>query len=333
LGIGFDPSNFLNTRAYGQAPSNTQLVVTYRAGGGVTHNVRAGGLTSVQSSTITLDEAGLGAALVAQTRNSVAVSNPKPASGGKDAESIIEVKNNSLAYFQAQQRAVTKADYITRVYALPARYGNIAKCYIAQDSQLDAGTGAANSDSRIINPLALNLYTLGFDANKKLTQINQAVKENIQTYLTQFRMVTDAVNIKDAFVINIAVKFNILTKVGYNANEVVLRAIQKVKSFFEIDKWQIGQPIILSDLAYQISLVDGVSAVVAPEENNPNGQPILIGNKAIASQGYSGNIYDISSATVDGVIYPSLDPSCFELKFPTTDIEGRSVGSSVAGGN
>ncbi len=333
LGTAFDPSNFLNTKAYGQSPSNTQLTVTYRAGGGVAHNVRSGGLTSVQSSTITLDEVGLGTALVAQTRNSVAVSNPRPASGGKDAESIIEVKNNSLAYFQAQQRAVTKADYITRVYALPAKYGNIAKCYIVQDSQMDAGTGAANSDSRIINPLALNLYTLGFDANKKLTQINQAVKENIQTYLTQFRMVTDAVNIKDAFVINIAVKFNILTKVGYNSDEVVLKAIQRVKTFFDIDKWQIGQPIILSDLAYQISLVDGVSAVVAPEENNPNGQPILIGNKAIASQGYSGNIYDISSATVDGVIYPSLDPSCFELKFPTTDIEGRSVGSSAGGGN
>ncbi len=280
-----------------------------------------------------MDETGLGAALVAQTKSSVAVTNPRPASGGKDKESIIEVKNNSLAYFQAQQRAVTKADYITRVYALPAKYGNIAKCYIVQDSQLDAGTGAANSDSRIINPLALNLYTLGFDANKNLTQINQAVKENIQTYLTQFRMVTDAVNIKDAFVINIAVKFNILTKVGYNADEVVLKAIQRVKTFFDIDKWQIGQPIILSDLSYQISLVDGVSAVVAPEENNPNGQPIIIGNKAIASQGYSGNIYDISAATVDGVVYPSLDPSCFELKFPTTDIEGRSVGSSVAGGN
>ena len=331
LGVAFDPSNFLKTKAYGQAPSNTQLTVTYRSGGGVDNNVKAGSITSVQSSTITLDEAGLGSALVAQTKNSVAVTNPRPASGGKNQESIIEVKNNSLAYFQAQQRAVTKADYITRVYALPAKYGNIAKCYIVQDSQLDMGTGAANSDSRIINPLALNLYVLGFNADKTLAVVNQAVKENIQTYLTQFRMVTDAVNIKDAFVINIAVKFNILTKAGYNAGDVVLRAIQRVKSFFDIDKWQIGQPIILSDLAYQISLVDGVAAVVAPEENNPNGQPILIGNKAIASQGYSGNIYDIAAATVDGVIYPSLDPSCFELKFPTTDIEGRSVGSS--GGN
>ena len=100
---------------------------------------------------------------------------------------------------------------------------------------------------------------MGFDASKRLATVNQAVKENIQTYLTQFRMVTDAVNIKDAFVINIGVKFSLLTKVGYNKEEVVLRAIQVVKDFFDIDKWQIGQPIVLSDLAYQISLVDGVS--------------------------------------------------------------------------
>ena len=176
------------------------------------------------------------------------------------------------------------------------------------------------------------MYLLGFDAGKKLTTVNQAVKENIQTYLTQFRMVTDAVNIKDAFVINIGVKFNLLTKVGYNKEEVVLRAIQKVRDFFNIDKWQIGQPIVLADLTYQLSLVDGVSAVVPPEEDNPNGHSVLITNKFKVSGGYSGNAYDMVGATKDGVVYPSLDPSCFELKFPNVDIEGRVVGNS-SGGN
>ena len=254
-----------------------------------------------------------------------------PAAGGRSAESIIEVKNNALAYFQAQQRVVTKEDYITRVYSLPPKFGNIAKSYIVQDSQLDSTSGAS-ADARIANPLALNMYLLGFDANKKLTKVNQAVKENVQTYLTQFRMVTDAVNIKDAFVINIGVKFNILTKVGYNKEEIVLKAIQKVKDFFNIDKWQIGQPIVLADLAYQISLVDGVSSIVPPEEDNPNGHSVLITNKFKAGSGYSGNAYDIFSATKDGVVYPSLDPSCFELKFPNTDIEGRVVGNT-SGGN
>ena len=331
LNQAFDPSNFLETKAYGQAPSNTQLTIRYKHGGGLEHNTEANTIRSIQSIQTTLDETGLTQSLVNQTNASIAVNNPIPSSGGKDAESVVEVKNNALAYFQAQQRAVTKEDYITRVYSIPPKYGNIAKAYIVQDSQLDSSSGAANADARVMNPLALNLYVLGYDANKKLTQINQAVKQNIQTYLTQYRMVTDAVNIKDAFVINIGVKFNLLTKVGYNKDEVVLRTIQRIKDFFSIEKWQIGQPIVLADLSYQLSLVDGVSAVVPPSENNPNKLPVLIENKFLSSGGYSGNIYDIASATKDGVIYPSLDPSCFELKFPSTDIEGRVVGDSTGG--
>ena len=331
LNTAFDPSNFLATKAYGQAPSNTQLTIKYRYGGGINSNVRANSIRSVQVANVELDDTGLNAALVSTTRSSIAINNPQPAAGGRSVESIIEVKNNALAYFQAQQRAVTKEDYITRVYALPPKYGNVAKAYVVQDSQLDSKSGA-NADARIANPLALNMYLLGFDAGKKLTTVNQAVKENIQTYLTQFRMVTDAVNIKDAFVINIGVKFNLLTKVGYNKEEVVLRAIQKVRDFFNIDKWQIGQPIVLADLTYQLSLVEGVSAVVPPEEDNPNGHSVLITNKFKVSGGYSGNAYDMVGATKDGVVYPSLDPSCFELKFPNVDIEGRVVGNS-SGGN
>ncbi len=332
LGEAFDPSNFLQTKAYGMAPANTTLQITYRYGGGINNNVGSNTISNVQKVDIEIDANGLTPALLSQTRGSVGVTNPQPATGGRSAESVREVKNNALAYFQAQSRAVTKEDYITRVYALPPKYGNIAKAYIVQDSQLDTTDTGANSDNRIINPLALNLYVLGYNSVKKLTQLNQAVKENIQTYLTQFRMVTDAVNIKDAFVINIAVKFNIITKAGYNGEEVLLRAMQVVRSFFNIDKWQIGQPIVLSDLAYKISLTDGVSAVVPPEDNNPNGLPILVTNRFLSSAGYSGNVYDITSATKDGVVYPSMDPSCFEIKFPATDIEGRVVGSS-AGGN
>ena len=174
LNTAFDPSNFLATKAYGQAPSNTQLTIIYRYGGGINNNIIANTLRSIQSANIELDETGLNANLTATTKNSIAVNNPQPATGGRSAESIIEVKNNALAYFQAQQRAVTKEDYIARVYALPPKYGNVAKAYIVQDTQLDSQSGA-NSDSRIINPLALNMYLLGFDANKKLVTVNQAV--------------------------------------------------------------------------------------------------------------------------------------------------------------
>ena len=340
LGTAFDPTNFLKTRTYGQAPSNTTLVITYRYGGGVNHNVTANSIKAITNLTVTLDTTTLSPGLVNTVRNSLAVTNPDPTSGGKGAESVIEVKQNTLAYFQAQQRAVTKADYITRVYALPAKYGNIAKCYIVQDSQIDPSGGTIGltgvAAKRIENPLALNLYVLGYDAGKKLTQVNEAVKENIQTYLTQFRMITDAVNIKDAYVINIGVKFNLLTKTGYNGQQVVLQAVDRVRTFFDIEKWQIGQPIVLADLAYQISLVDGVSAVVPPEdddiESSSNDRPpVQIVTKYNSDAGYSGNLYDIKTATKDGVVYPSMDPSCFELKFPSIDIEGRVVGNSAGG--
>jgi hypothetical protein len=184
----------------------------------------------------------------------------------------------------------------------------------------------AKQASRIPNPLALNMYVLGYNSRKKLVNLNQAVKENLRTYLGQYRMVTDAINIKNAYVINIGVKFSIMTRPNYNKNEVLVKAIEIVKTFFEIDRWQVNQPIILADLVYQLSLVDGVSAVVPPKEDNIASNPIIIENKYKASDGYSGNLYDIEAATKNGIIYPSLDPSIFELKFPAADIQGRVVG-------
>ena len=182
---------------------------------------------------------------------------------------------------------------------------------------------------RIPNPLAMNMYTLGFDSNKKLIALNQIVKENLKSYLSQYRMVTDAVNIKDAYIINIGVKFAILTKVGFNKNDVLLRCVSAVKSFFDIDRWQIGQPIVLSDIAYELSLVDGVATVVPPVESNPNNLSIVIENKFKISEGYSGNFYDISSGMVEGILYPALDPSIFEVKYLNSDIQGKVVGDNL----
>ena len=88
----------------------------------------------------------------------------------------------------------------------------------------------------------------------------------------------------------------------------------------------MNQPIVLGDLAYQISTCEGVVSLVPPEQNNPNNDLVLIENKHLDVDGYSGNVYDILSATKNGIVYPSLDPSIFELKFPNTDIEGKVVG-------
>ena len=159
--------------------------------------------------------------------------------------------------------------------------------------------------------------------------MNQIVKENLKTYLSQYRLVTDAINIKDAYVINIAVNFAILTKVGFNKNDVLLRCVATVKDFFDIDRWQIGQPIVLSDISYELSLVDGVASIVAPRENNPNNLPILVENKYKTTDGYSGNFYDINSGLIEGILYPALDPSIFEVKYPNDDIKGKVLGDNL----
>ncbi len=347
LGVAFDPSNFLKTKAFGQAPANTTLTIKYSYGGGIDDNVASGDITESTAIEFQIQSENLSGALIAESENSVSFTNPKPASGGSAGQSIREVRDSALAYYQAQQRAVTKEDYIVRAYALPARYGNIAKVHLMQDDQVNTASQVDDLDrlvtqddvdnkrtlraltSRVPNPLALNMYTLGYNSNKVLEPLSLTVKENLKNYLSEFRLVTDAVNIKDAYIIDIAVDFAILTKVGYNKNDVLLRCVSTLKEFFNIDNWQIGQPIIMSDIVYELSLVEGVAAVTQPLENNPDKLPIVITNKFKRADGYSGNTYDIQSATINGTIYPALDPSIFQVKFPNTDIKGKVVGDNL----
>jgi len=349
LTTAFDPSNFLKTKAFGLAPSNTTLTIKYAHGGGIDDNVNTNEATELASAIYDIQDSLLSTTLVNAAKNSVAMSNPNPATGGASGESVREVRENALAHFQAQSRAVTKEDYIVRAYSLPAKFGNIAKVHLVQDDQLNKSAQTDNLEravtqddvdnkrtlksfqvGRIPNPLAMNMYTLGYNTSKKLSPLNQTVKENLKTYISQFRLVTDDINIKDAYVINISVNFAILTKVGFNKNEVLLSCISKVQNFFDIDRWQIGQPIVLSDISYELSLVDGVSSVVAPKgQPTGNETTVVIENKHKISEGYSGNFYDVNSGLIDGVLYPALDPSIFEIKFPDSDIKGKVVGDNL----
>ena len=323
LDSSFDPANFLNTQTYGQCPTNTTLTIKYSYGGGIDDNVASDSINNVTLLNSEFNNSlSLDSTLQSVTQNSVAASNVNPATGGGGAETLENVRVNALAYFQAQSRAVTKDDYITRVYSLPPKYGNIAKIYIIQDEQVAAvGQNEAEPEFQP-NPLALNMYTLGYDQNKKLVGLNDAVKENIKTYLTQYRMMTDAVQLKDAWVINIGVRFAIFTKRGFNKNEVMLSCVSKLKEYFRIDKWQINQPIVLTDITSEILSVDGVATIVKPQENRED--LVIIENKW--GSGYSANLYDVVNATFNGVVYPSVDPAIFEVKYPDTDIRGRVMG-------
>jgi len=325
LDTSFDPANFLNTETYGQCPTNTTLTIKYSYGGGVGDNVASGMTTSVSQMNAEFDNSvTLNNNLKSISQNSVAATNPQPATGGSGAETLEDIRVNALAYFQAQSRAVTKDDFITRVYSLPAKYGNIAKVYIIQDEQVAAIDQNTGDTTYQANPLALNMYMLGYDQNKKLVNVNNAVKENVKTYLSQYRMMTDAVQIKDAWVCNIGIRFAIFTKKGFNKNEVVFNCVNKLKVYFHADKWQINQPIILADVVSELLSVEGVASVVKPQAGRD--ELIIVTNKWGSAQGYSNNIYDIKSATHNGVVYPSVDPAIFELKYPDSDIQGRVLG-------
>ena len=308
LDRAYDPSNFLYTKAYGQVPSNTTLTVTYLVGGGLSSNVNSNTIT--QTGTLLINNnVNLDSGMLNFVKSTVSSTNIEAAKGGGAGDSVEDVRLNTIANFGAQQRTVTREDYIIRTLSMPPQFGNVTKAYITQDDQISPLT---NEPNRIPNPLALNLYTLGYNADKKLSLLNTATKTNLATYLEQYRMLTDAINIKDAFIINIALDFEITTFKNYNNEKVLLQCISELKNYFNIDKWQINQPIIMSDIKNLIGAVDGVQTI----------ETVTITNKSGTLNGYSQYIYPINLATRNEVIYPSLDPSIFEVKFPNTDIRG-----------
>ncbi len=309
LNTAFDPSNFLYTQAYGEAPSNTTLTVNYLVGGGIRANVSANTITKNDLLDLTQKPN-----LVIGTANfigeSIVTTNPEAATGGGGGDTNEQIRMNTMATFSAQQRAVTKEDYIVRTYSMPSRFGRIAKAYITQDDQI---TPLTTEPNRIPNPLALNLYVLGYNNKKQLTNLNKATKTNLSTYLEEHRMLTDAVNIKNSFPINIGVDFEITTFKSYNNQQVLLDCISELKDYFNIDKWQINQPIIINEAMNLISNVQGVISVQKFDLVNLSGE----------DKGYSQYKYDLEGATRAGVIYPSMDPSIFEVKYPDLDIKGR----------
>lgn len=309
LSVAYDPSNFLFSKAYGQIPTNTTLTVKYLKGGGLRANVSSNTITQKGPLNI-INKPKLNSALLNYIRSTVTSNNPSPAVGGASGDTTEEIRLNTIANFSSQHRTVTREDYLIRTLSMPSKFGRIAKAYVTQDDQISPLTSEPN---RIPNPLALNLYILGYDSNKRLTNLNLATKTNLQNYLEQHRMLTDAVNIKNAFVINFSIKFEIIVFKSYSNQEVLLNVITEIKDYFKIDKWQINQPIIISEIYNLIGSVDGVQSV----------EDVRMQNEFGTADGYSQYKYDFNQATRKGVIYPSLDPSIFELKNPNTDIEGR----------
>ncbi len=330
-----DPTDFLASDTFGLAPANTTLTVTYLVGGGVESNVVSNTIKEVTllntANNVEDFEPGQ-QPLYLQTVDSVAINNEEPATGGGNVETIEEIRQNALAFFNAQNRVVTDKDYLVRTLAMPSKYGTVAKAFVIRDEQINTlseqnpATTVFNLDEDPYNnrryvedpisPNAINLYVLGLNSSGNLTTLNTLVKKNLAKYLEQYRILTDDVNILDAFIVNIAVNFDIVVYRNYNMNDVLARSIDAVKEFFDLSKWQINQPIIMNDLRLAIGSIEGVQTVTN----------VGITNKYFFRDGrdYQEYRYPIAEATVDDIIYPSLDPCIFELRYPETDIVGNA---------
>ena len=296
----YDPNNFLYSSAYGVAPSDTTLTIRYLTGGGVESNVPANTINIQRTVTVTGD---------ADRQTTLSFTNLQPATGGRDGDTVEELRENSRRAFAEQGRAVTLQDYSFRALTLPSKFGSIAKAYVTQD-QLVSRNSATDSiiDS---NPLALSMYVLAFDGDKKIVNATSTLKNNLRTYISQYKMITDAISIKDAFVVNVGINFDIMIRPNYNGRDVLLNCTNELVDFFDISKWSINQPINLSLIYTLLDRVKGVQTVENIEVVNKQGGV------------YSRYAYDVKGATKRNVVYPSYDPMIFEVKFPNSDIKGR----------
>ena len=300
LTTAFSPTNFIFTNTYGIAPSNTTLTVRYITGGGVQANVDANTLTGIDTGKTTFLKSGLNTNTAQYVFNSIAANNSQAASGGGAGDSITEIRQNTISNFSTQLRNVTADDYLVRSLSMPARYGDISKAFVERPKGNYSNT-------------TLDIYALTYDGNKNLKVPSMALKQNLKTYLNQYKMVGDSVSIKDGFIINIGCDFEIITLPNVNNNEVLRACIEALQTYFNIDNWQINQPIILRDINVLLDQITGVQTV----------KRVTINNKAGVSSGYSKYGYDIQGATQNGIIYPSLDSSIYEVKYPNQDITGK----------
>jgi len=306
LTSAYSPTNFLYTDTYGIAPSNTILSVRYLTGGGVESNVPANSLTNLTTDSITFNNINLNSNTADYIFGSLSANNSLAASGGKGGDTLEEVRQNTLASVASQQRAVTAEDYLVRALSMPSEYGAISKAYIEKPKL---------TDNQVSTIETLNLFCLGLTSQGYFTSPSNALKKNLRTYLTQHRIIGDNIEIRNAFIINIGVNFEIVVLPEFNNNEVLLACISELEDYFNKDKWQINQPIILRDLFVLLDKIEGIQTI----------KSLTISNKAGTTSGYSQYSYDIEGATQNQVIYPSLDPSIFEVKYPNQDIKGKVV--------
>ena len=298
--FAINPGNLLQTTTLGVLTPNTTITIEYRYGGGLRHNVDSKTIRNVSNLIISFPRSPSPG--VAQfVRNSIDCTNTKAAAGGEEPPTTDELKTRIPAFKASQGRIVSRPDVLARIYTMPSNFGRVFRASVANDPN---------------NPLASRLYIISRNQDSQLIVSPDSLKKNLATYLNTYRMVSDAIDILDARIINIKLDFQIVVDPTMNRSLVLKNVINRLKKYFDIKNFDIDQPIVLADLQNIIFNNDGVISVQSVEVKNVTGN--------VGERVYSGEQFDIPANTYRGIVFPPVG-AIFELRFKDLDIVGVSV--------
>lgn len=295
----FDPADINKTDKFGVGPANTTLRVTYRVTSEADSNAAPSSINQKLSTIIRFkDQSALSPAVVSVIRNSIEVTNEGPIVGdlGNLNFSPEELKVRINNFYASQGRAVTIQDYTTLVYSMPARFGAVKRCAVLQDN---------NSYKRNIN-----IYVISQDSNSKLTQTNSVIKQNLKTYLANYKMINDTVDILDAKIVNFSIDFEIVGSSEMSKTQILSNCLAAIVNKYN-KKLDIGEHLSINELYALLNRVNGVSDVISVEMKLKNGS------------GYSSTFLNFSKQTSpDGRFIRCPKNVIFELRNPAADIKG-----------
>ena len=306
--FGVDPTlinkigDFINNSSLGITPTaNRTMFVKYRTGGGAATNLGPNVLTQLGIADITVS--GQVPAMNTSVRNSVRVNNPIPALGGKDEASVEELRNLVRYNFSSQNRAVTISDYQTRIALMPGEFGTPFRCGVVEEQN------------------KIKIYTISLDSNGKLSnQSTTTLQNNIATYLSDYRMINDYIEVNNAKVINLSFEIDLVIDKQFTQSQIITEVINKTKSYFDISKWGMGDDIYLGQLIETINNIAGVLNVIEIRVYNK------VGGAYYSSNQISQPYIDDETRQIDllGQFKLFGEPNgMFEIKRPDIDIMCR----------
>ncbi len=292
----FDPSKLVESDKFGIAPANTTLKVVFRKNTSDNSNIATAGLTNLVSPVLIFNPAATNRSKISSVRDSLEVTNEQPITGDVSLPTTGELKQRVNDIFATQNRAVTANDYEALIYRMPAKFGQVKRAKIVRDQ-----------DSFKRN---LNLYVVSEDNNQKLIPSSQILKNNLKTWLNNYRMINDTIDVLDPKIINIQIDFTAVVDYEQDKFEALNLALTEVQDMME-EKLDIGQPIYITKIYDVLNNLDEIVDVVN----------VKITNKT--SGLYSSNslvIEDYISA--DGRILYAPEDVIYEIKYPNLDIKG-----------